>query len=404
MDTLKPNPDSHLVYVLVDMGLTLDNSPVFQSQVLDKIRIQREARIQVTVITTIDNPSRFEKVINAPLRELGVPVYSFPDKGLLRNLFSARRDLRFVFSKNGPIHIYARGIWGAIVHWMAFPLRGPDLIYDFRGDVVAEAAALGASRMRQGLLKSLCRMAFSRATTVLTVSKASTAILASEYGVSNCVVFPSAVDAGWFQRAASNRDPTREALRVEVGDILLVYAGSLSHYQMIPEMLETWRELSRLPHVHFLLLTSQQPASGRHPSLDLVSEIPRLTHASVPRSEMPSYLAAADIGFLLREEDPLNVVASPVKFGEYLAAGLAVVTSPGLGDVSQMVRNRNLGVLVRPKEKPETVFACLDLVRQVVKDRDGFRLRARRAVEEEQLDLRSHAEMWLSLLRNKAAQ
>lgn len=387
-----------LLYVLVDIALTLDNSPVFQSQVLDRIRVQHEAGIKVGVITTVDDPLRFAEVVEAPLRHLGVMVYSFPDNGLLRNLLSARRALR-VFCKNpGASHVYARGIWGSFVHRMAFPLGGPALIYDFRGDIVAETAARGASRLRQALLRILCRAAFSGVSTMLTVSRASTTVLASDYGCSNVVVLPSAVDALLFQHAEAKRHEMRQALGAAKTDVLLIYAGGLSHYQMVPEMLEVWRDLSRLPNVRFVLLTSQQPMSGCHSSLDLVDRIPRLIHASVPRSEVPSYLAATDIGFLLREEHPLNAVASPVKFGEYLATGLAVVTSPGLGDVSRIVCERDLGVLVRPKDREHAVIACSGLIERVRHNRDGFRQRALQAVREERWDWQAHMDVWRELL------
>jgi glycosyltransferase involved in cell wall biosynthesis len=393
---VKPHLD--LLYLLVDAGLTLDNSPVFQSQVLDRILIQREAGIKVGVVTTVDDPVRFAEVVEVPLRRWGVEIHILPDKGLFQNLLSAGRAQRAVCRKADVSHIYVRGIWGSFAYRIAFPFGGPALIYDVRGDVVAESTARGASLMRRTLLKLLCRASFANASRLLTVSKASASMLAKEYGRPGAVVFPSAIDARSFAFAAANRVEVRSSLDIADSEILLIYAGGLSSYQMIPEMLALWRALYELPGVRFLLLTSKQPVSGPARTLEFIDQIPGLIHRSVPRSEVPSYLAAADIGFLLREEHPLNAVASPVKFGEYLGAGLAVVSSPGLGDISTLIEDRKLGVLVRPRDTRDAAAACRDLIDRVRDDREGFRARARRALHEEKWEWRSHVEMWKSLL------
>jgi hypothetical protein len=48
---------------------------------------------------------------------------------------------------------------------------------------------------------------------------------------------------------------------------------------------------------------------------------PRAGFSSVTREDVPRLLPAADLGLLLRKSDAVNAVASPVKFGEYLACG-----------------------------------------------------------------------------------
>ncbi len=393
------NPVSFdLMYVIVDIGLTLDNSPVFQSQVLDRIRVHREAGLRIGVIATVSNQIDFDRMVRAPLEQLDVSVFPIPDKGMMRNLICAQSLLRRCEKTARISNVYVRGIWGAFAYLLAYPLFGPRFIYDFRGDLVAEAAGRGASTLRQELLKLLCRVAFYRASPMLTVSKASIPMLMSDFGCSNVVVFPSAVDFRTFQIAAERRDVLRKALNVGQSDVVLVYAGGLSHYQMIPEMLRVWLDLSRLPNTHFLLLTSRLPEGGDASLLSLVNEIPRLVHISAPRSEVPGYLAASDIGFLLRDEDPINTVASPVKFGEYIASGLAVVTSPGLGDISCMVTDRKIGALVRPRERAAAVAVCEDLISLVISDREGLRQRAYLAVKEENWDWRDHVNAWEKLL------
>lgn len=388
-----------LVYVLVDPEFALDNSPVFQSQILDWVRLQRQGGLRVGIVCSVADPGRFERLVAATLREHRVPFVTFPDGSLRRNLARGARLLRRFAREHRAGHVYARGIWGAYAHRLAFPFGGPPLVYDFRGDLVAEAEMRGASPFRQAVLRALCRGAFSRARTLLCVSTPAAETLEKEYGRPGAVVIPSLVDADWFRGFRHRRAEVRASLGVGKDDVLLVYAGGLNPYQMLPEMLRVWKRLGELPGVRFLLLLArQQPTGGEPPELTGASEIPGLATLSVPRHEVPGYLAAADVGFLLRQEHPLNRVASPVKFGEYLSSGLAIVTSPGIGDISRIVEEHDLGVLVRPEDTGGAAAACARLVERVRGEREAFRRRALEAVARERWDWKEHLGLWKEIV------
>jgi glycosyltransferase involved in cell wall biosynthesis len=62
---------------------------------------------------------------------------------------------------------------------------------------------------------------------------------------------------------------------------------------------------------------------------------------------MPRYLSAADAGLSFVLPAPSKRASSPVKNGEYLACGLPVVTTDGIGDYSDLVGRRRVGVVVR---------------------------------------------------------
>jgi glycosyltransferase involved in cell wall biosynthesis len=66
----------------------------------------------------------------------------------------------------------------------------------------------------------------------------------------------------------------------------------------------------------------------------------------VSSEDVPRYLGAADLGLLLREDNPVNAVASPVKFAEYLACGVPVLVTSFVGDYSALVVSEKLGAVV----------------------------------------------------------
>ena len=63
-------------------------------------------------------------------------------------------------------------------------------------------------------------------------------------------------------------------------------------------------------------------------------------------SQVSKYLGVGNYGLLIREKSITNLVASPVKFAEYLACGLNVIISEGIGDYSEFVAAHGCGQLV----------------------------------------------------------
>ena len=48
----------------------------------------------------------------------------------------------------------------------------------------------------------------------------------------------------------------------------------------------------------------------------------------------------------------MNAVSSPIKFGEYLAAGVPVLISHGVGDTEDIVKKHNVGIVVEGLTEP----------------------------------------------------
>ena len=70
---------------------------------------------------------------------------------------------------------------------------------------------------------------------------------------------------------------------------------------------------------------------------------------------MSDYLSACDFGWMVRENTITNQVASPVKFAEYLAAGLEVIIGEQLGDYSEYVVTNKAGFIWDSEKVPATI-------------------------------------------------
>ncbi len=366
-----------ITYLLLEPGLTLDNAPVFQSQLVDRISVQAEQGVRAGVVCAVRDVARFERIVQPALEAARVPFLTFPDAGISSGTFRAAAAMRKFSRQQASRLVYVRGPWAALAHRIAFPAGGPGLVYDFRGDSLAEASYFGGRKaVRHTALNCLVRWSITRAERVYCVSGPAAEVIATRYGRRDARVIPSCVDSRRFGYDAHARARIRAMIGAAPADTVFVYSGGLSKYQQVHVMLQVWGRLGDDPSLKFLLLTNdtptQEPASFEVPE-HIAHRVHRFT---VPRSEIPGYLSAADVGFLLREQHPLNRVASPVKFAEYLSCGLAVVSTPGIGDVSDLILDRRLGAIGPVENAAELGRACRELQAAVRADRAGYRDRA----------------------------
>ena len=173
---------------------------------------------------------------------------------------------------------------------------------------------------------------------------------------------------------SDRRDEERRRLKIGPADTALVYSGSLAAWQCVREGLRLFRELSAVkPETKFVLLT-QDAVAGRA----LLDEegLRDAQLLSLTPEETRRVLPAFDLALLLRLNHPVNRVSSPVKFAEYLHAGLPVVLTAGIGDASRQVSEHGLGVVLPSPVDPGNAAA----VARTMPDLDGeaCRLFARR--------------------------
>ena len=158
-------------------------------------------------------------------------------------------------------------------------------------------------------------------------------------------VIPCCPDVESFRLAIPERANVRQALGL-ADRFVVTYLGSLAWYQQPESSLRLFRLIQTIrPHAHFLAITTAPEQMRQLATLAGLAP-DSMTIRSVAAHEVPGLLVASDLGLLLRDDSETNRVASPVKFGEYLAAGVPVVITPRLGDCSAIVREHRLGVKV----------------------------------------------------------
>ena len=116
---------------------------------------------------------------------------------------------------------------------------------------------------------------------------------------------------------------------------MLVYSGSLGSWYRIGEMLDFFEAArDEIAGLRFLLLTPQ--ASLAEDELRTRQLVGHVVARAVAPDAVPRYLAAADAGICFLGRHASKEASSPTKYGEYLAAGLPVVTNSWIGDAHDL--------------------------------------------------------------------
>ena len=198
----------------------------------------------------------------------------------------------------------------------------------------------------------------------MTVSQGMIEWLADKGIRSEGVVYvPCCVQRVTFDSA--QRAAARHRLRLDRKTVF-VYLGSVDARQyLVPEVIPFVREAMRQrDDVHLLAIT---PNIQNLRALLAAEGIPneRATICSAPQRDVAPLLAAGDAGLIMVRHGPLASLVQPVKFAEYLAAGLPVVVSRSARCVASLVSQYGAGLVVdvpsdRPGELSQTVQRTLE--------------------------------------------
>jgi glycosyltransferase involved in cell wall biosynthesis len=260
----------------------------------------------------------------------------------------ARREKIDVF--HGRSHV------GAAIGALAKRLTGGRLIFDIRGFLAEEYVDAGRWRAG-GLLYRLTKAAersLDRAADgfVVLTERARETLFPHGSAGRPVEVIPCCVD---YERFTAGARLDRDALREELGltgRLVFIYVGALGGYYLTretAELLAVARE--RDAHAYTIVLTQGSPAL-------MTAELDRLGFSNddyrvmqVAPEEVPKYLHAADVALsLVRPSFPRRSM-SPTKFAEYLAAGLPVIASAGIGDLDEHIEQSRIGVLLRTHDR-----------------------------------------------------
>jgi glycosyltransferase involved in cell wall biosynthesis len=302
---------------------------------------------------------------------------------LLSTLFDVVCGMAFAFwrvlRKRVDI-IEARGTIPAGMGYPVARLLRRRFLFNVRGLLAEEYADAGRWSRKGSVFRWVSRLEkrwMMRADAVIVLTEALKRLLASPDYLprprsKGVTVIPCCVDVDRFQPGSESGNPAATFPT-------FVYAGSLGGYYLVQEMFGFfYAALERWPDAKFLILANGYEDLAREGMYRAGLDPKRVEIESVSHEIVPRRLAAADVGLVFARPAFARVGMSPTKMAEYLACGLPVVTTSGVGDTETLVREDRIGVVVESLDKVGYERAC-DSLSALVAEREDLRERCRQS-------------------------
>ncbi|WP_057936051.1 glycosyltransferase [Algoriphagus resistens] len=151
------------------------------------------------------------------------------------------------------------------------------------------------------------------------------------------------VNANGFYFVPSGIYHLESKLNVDRG-LKMVYSGSGAPWQWIKRLSLLWRMIhEKEPDVEFLVISRDKRCVLLKEGID-----PKNIQFKQAENgeDVFLYMQEGVLGFLIREENIVNHVSFPIKFGEYLAAGLNVIVSDFNWSCADFIKKNGGGLLV----------------------------------------------------------
>ena len=249
--------------------------------------------------------------------------------------------------------VHARGYIAATIAMALKRKFGVKMIFDIRGLMAEEYVDSDhwpKGGLRYRVTKAVERRILAATDAVVTLTERIWPIIKEWKGLKGRkvphAVIPCCVDLSFFKFNEQQRSRLREELDLD-DRFTLVYSGSLDGWYLTEETADFFAAIVRKrPDAHLMWLTMGSPERVRQlMSTRGISEDHYSIRAVAPK-EMPSYLAAGDVGISFIKRCFSKLASSPTKNAEYLACGLPIVINSGIGDSDGLIQEPFAGILL----------------------------------------------------------
>ena len=289
------------------------------------------------------------------------PKIIAPALSMLRMIWLVRREVR----RQGIRLIHARSYIPAAVALVVGRMTGVPFIFDMRALWPEELITAG--RLRRGSLihRAIAgaeRACLAKSAGAISLTHAAVKHLKSVYprelANQRLVVIPTCADLDRFTPKAETR--TGPTVHGCIGTVLSGWFRT--------DWLANWMRIAaaRDPDARFEIVTRDDAIRVRA-TLDPKNELAgRLSIGPRPSENMPDAVRGQDLSVMFFTDGLSKLGSAPTRLAEVLGCGLPVVANEGVGDVADIVRKNNVGVIVEgaSAQHMETAFEALQTLMQ----------------------------------------
>lgn len=162
------------------------------------------------------------------------------------------------------------------------------------------------------------------------------------------IVKPTGYNSNDFYFDDKLREKKRKELNIKENQKIYIYTGNCYYsWQNLNKTIKVFKNETKNEFNSKLILLIRK--KDHHIANTIIQnsklEENRFILTSVDNEKVNEYLNAADVGILIRDNHQLNKASAPGKIGEYLGAGLFVITTAYIGLYSKKMIEKNIGYI-----------------------------------------------------------
>lgn len=139
----------------------------------------------------------------------------------------------------------------------------------------------------------------------------------------------------------------KKKLGIKDDSFTISYIGSLGTWYMIDEMMSFFKILlQHIPQAFFLIISTDAPEIAYQAAEKLQIDTRKILVISASRQEVPYYIALSKCSVFFINSTFSKKASSPTKLAEILGMGVPVICNSGVGDVEQIVKNGEVGIVI----------------------------------------------------------
>jgi len=292
------------------------------------------------------------------------PIKIIPNWALY--FFIGFMSLRKIIKENRIKIIHARSLLPATLSYLLklFNYKTIKVIYDNRGVYIDEMIEIDKWKKNGIKEKIFCQIEYQ-------VERNCDKIVVVSNYFKSYLLKKHKKDISYKIEVITNRtliDRNIDLTQKHSNKIVLVYSGSGAIWQNSVEFKKMFSQALNIFDDVMLKIISYEPEKFQTLFSADSEFLEKINIDSVEPHKVKDELRKCNCGILLRENNLVNNVSSPLKFAEYLAAGLPVLLSEGIGDTESIIKNYNVGVVI----KNNNYVVALKELKQLLNDKDLY--------------------------------
>jgi glycosyltransferase involved in cell wall biosynthesis len=355
------------------------NDPLGQSQILPYIKGIASHGFKFVLISAEKkynhalNPLSPEELKSFNIQWIPLPYTKYPPViSTIFDLWKMNRLVRNIIRTNKIELIHCRGYITAIIGLHYKRKKNIPFLFDMRGlfaDERKDAKNWNTNnpiyRIIYNWFKKKEIEFFTEADFTISLTKKGKEIICNEIVPlfkPKIEIIPCCVDIFKFNASRNRRNALRNELKIPLNSIVYTYLGSLGTWYMLDEMIDFFNIINSYQPNSYFLFISNELETKIYKTIENKNGNPekfRITRQ--PQNMVPDYLSVSDWGLFFILPSYSKQASSPTKLAEFLAMGIPVISNRGVGDVDEIIKTYEAGIIVNGFNTSDYETACLEI-------------------------------------------